>query len=138
MAHSVLIVDDDPALRRLLGEVLASEGYSTVEAENGAQAVRRLVETKPSVIVLDVEMPIMDGHDFREVQKRIAPEVPIVCISGAAQPEWAARRVGATRCHPKPLDFERLCGTVAELCESADHAGDLEEQEAATATTKAG
>lgn len=138
MGHSVLIVDDDPSIRRLLGQVLASEGYSTVEAENGAQAVRRLVETKPSVIVLDLEMPVMDGHDFREVQKRIAPEVPIVCISGGAQPEWAARRVGAARCHAKPLDFEQLCGTVAELCESADHDEDREEPEVAAVTTKAG
>ena len=138
MGHSVLIVDDDPGIRRILGQVLESEGYSTVEAENGAQAVRRLVEMKPSVIVLDVEMPVMDGHDFREVQKRIAPDVPIVCISGSAHPEWSARRVGAVRCHAKPLDFEQLCGTVAELCEPADHAGDRQEQEVATVTTKAG
>jgi two-component system response regulator (stage 0 sporulation protein F) len=138
MSHSVLIVDDDPAIRRLLREVLASEGYSTVEAENGAQAVRRLVEMKPSVIVLDVEMPVMDGHDFREVQKRIAPDVPIVCISGTAHPEWAARLVGAVRCHAKPLDFEQLCGTVAELCESVDHGGDRHDQEAAMVVTKTG
>ena len=116
MAHSILIIDDDAGTRELVTRLLQSEGYDTLVAENGAEAVRRLVEVKPCVILLDFEMPVMDGHDFREVQKRVAPDVPIICVTGAADAEQTARRVGASRVHTKPLDPDALCRAVAELC----------------------
>jgi CheY-like chemotaxis protein len=117
MSHSVLIVDDDPTTRYVLSSFLRLEGYATATAENGAVGVRRLVEAKPCVILLDIEMPIMDGYDFRDVQKRIAPDAFIVCISGTADPEQAARAVGASRLHAKPLDVAALCRSIADLCE---------------------
>src|SRR5436190_19302486 len=112
MRHAALIIDDDSDIRTLLSRVLHAEGYDAFPAHNGADAVRRLIETKPCVIVLDCEMPVMDGHDFREVQKAIAPDVPIVCITGALNGEQAARRVGACRVHLKPFDSEMLCHTI--------------------------
>jgi CheY-like chemotaxis protein len=116
MGHSILIIDDDASTRTLLTSALQAEGYETVTAENGADAVRRLVELKPCVILLDFDMPVMDGHDFREVQKRVAPDVPIICLTGAADPEMTARRVGASSVHQKPLDVDALRSAVAELC----------------------
>jgi CheY-like chemotaxis protein len=121
MGHSVLIIDDDAGTRRLLTDALRTAGYDTVTAENGAEAVRRLVASKPCVILLDFEMPVMDGHDFREVQKSVAPDVPIVCLTGAVDAEQTARRVGAARVQPKPLDADAVCQAVAELC-SLPHA----------------
>jgi CheY-like chemotaxis protein len=102
MGHSVLIIDDDAGTRGLLVSMLQSAGFETVTAENGAEAVRRLVESKPCVILLDFEMPVMDGHDFREVQKRVVPDVPIICLTGAADAEQTARRVGAASVLPSP------------------------------------
>lgn len=116
MGHAILIIDDDIGVRRLLDRALESDGYATVTAENGAEGVRRLVEQKPCVIVLDFDMPVMDGHDFREVQKRVAPEVPIICITGTADGERVARRVGASSVHLKPFDVGALCDTIAKLC----------------------
>src|SRR3954469_9229507 len=87
MGHSILIIDDDAGTRGLVTRLLQSEGYDTSVAENGAEAGRRRVEVKPCVILLDFEMPVMDGHDFREVQKRVAPDVPIICVTGAADAE---------------------------------------------------
>jgi DNA-binding NtrC family response regulator len=116
MGHSILIIDDDAGTRTLLTSALRTDGYETVTAENGAEAVRRLVESKPCVILLDFDMPVMDGHDFREVQKRVAPDVPIICLTGAADPEMTARRVGASSVHQKPLDVDALRSAVAELC----------------------
>ena len=116
MSHSVLIIDDDEAMRGVLTSVLEARGYETVVAANGAEAVHRLVEEKPCVIVLDFEMPVMDGHDFREVQKRLAPDVPIICLTGAADPEQTGRVVGAARILAKPMDIDELCSTVTELC----------------------
>jgi DNA-binding NtrC family response regulator len=119
MDHAVLIVDDDIDTRTLLGRMLGAEGYDVSTAGNGADAVRRLIEAKPCVIVLDCEMPVMDGHDFREVQKAIVPDVPIICITGAPDGMKAASRVGASRVHFKPFDVAALCQTVAELCRVA-------------------
>jgi two-component system response regulator MprA len=114
--HTVLIVDDDPTTRYVLSRVLEGDGFRTTTAENGAQGVRRLVEAEPCVILLDINMPVMDGHDFRDVQKRIAPSVPIICITGDPDAERAARRVGAARLHPKPLDVPALCADIRAIC----------------------
>ena len=116
MGHSILIIDDDASTRTLLTGTLQTDGYTIVTAENGAEAVRRRVEAKPCVILLDFEMPVMDGHDFREVQKRVAPDVPIICLTGAADADRTARRVGASSVHQKPLDMDELRRAVAELC----------------------
>ncbi len=61
---SILVVDDDPALRVLLRRLLEREGYAVHEAENGRAALRRLREAPPGLIVLDLMMPEMDGFDF--------------------------------------------------------------------------
>jgi two-component system nitrogen regulation response regulator NtrX len=121
MGHSILIIDDDPSTRTLLSQVVHADGYEIRTAENGAEAVRRLVELKPCVILLDFEMPVMDGHDFREVQKRVAPDVPIICLTGAADPDQTARLVGAASVQRKPLDLDALRRTIADLC-SLPHA----------------
>ena len=117
MPHSILIVDDDPTTRYVLSSFLRMEGYTTATAENGAVGVRRLVEAKPCVILLDIKMPIMDGHDFREAQKRIAPDAHVICIAGTMDPEQARRSLGAARVHPKPLDVAALCSSIADLCD---------------------
>lgn len=119
MLHSVLIIDDNPGTRALLTDALRLAGYDTIAAENGAHGVRRLVEFKPCVILLDVNMPVMDGHDFHEIQRSIAPDVPVVCITGGATDERTARRVGASACFAKPIDIDALCATLADLCERA-------------------
>jgi CheY-like chemotaxis protein len=116
MAHSVLIIDDDDSTRLLLTRVLEDEGYVTFTAANGAEGVRRLVASKPCVILLDFEMPVMDGHDFHEVQRRVAPDVPIICVTGAAEPALKARIVGACSVQAKPMDLDVLCSTIADLC----------------------
>ena len=116
MLHSVLVVDDNDGTRALLTDALRLAGYDTIAAENGAHGVRRLGEFKPCVILLDLNMPVMDGHDFHEVQKSIAPDVPVVCITGSATDDQSARRVGASACHLKPIDIQALCATIADLC----------------------
>jgi len=116
MVHSVLVIDDNAGTRALLTDALRLAGYDTTTADNGADGVRRLVEFKPCVILLDINMPVMDGHDFHEVQKSLAPDVPVVCITGSATDERSARRVGASACHLKPIDIDALCVTIADLC----------------------
>jgi CheY-like chemotaxis protein len=114
--HHILVVEDDAGTRGLLSDMLQLEGYGLSTAANGAEAIRRLVELKPCVILLDFEMPVMDGHDFHEVQKRLAPDVPVICLTGATDAAQTGRLVGASAVLTKPLNLETLSASIAELC----------------------
>jgi CheY-like chemotaxis protein len=82
----VLVVDDDASFRSALREQLETEGYSVVEAANGLAALGRLRGgLRPSVIVFDLMMPVMDGWDFRDGQLN-DPElrdIPVVLVTAA-------------------------------------------------------
>jgi len=129
MGHCILIIEDDSTIRTFLSDVLQSHGYETTTADNGAQGIGRLVERKPCVIVLDYEMPVMDGQDFHEAQQRIAPDIPVICITGAVNPDDIARRVGASSAQSKPVDVDTLCRTVAKFC-TQPHAARLSRRSA--------
>jgi CheY-like chemotaxis protein len=79
----VLVVDDDAEIRQLLRRMLEPEGYMVVEAENGRVALERLRETPPSVVLLDLMMPEMDGFAFVTEFRRHEPwrAIPIVVIT---------------------------------------------------------
>jgi CheY-like chemotaxis protein len=81
--HPVLIVDDDVEIRQLLRRMLEPEGYAVVEAENGRVALERLRGVSPSVILLDLMMPEMDGFEFvAEFRRHEAwRAIPIVVIT---------------------------------------------------------
>jgi CheY-like chemotaxis protein len=79
----VLVVDDDAEIRQLLRRMLEPEGYTVVEAENGRVALERLRDTSPSVVLLDLMMPEMDGFAFVTEFRRHEPwrAIPIVVIT---------------------------------------------------------
>jgi CheY-like chemotaxis protein len=80
---SVLVVDDDRDIRDALQEILTGEGYTALAAANGAEALQLLKRFRPQVILLDLNMPVMDGGDFRLVQ-RLDPllrQIPIVVLT---------------------------------------------------------
>jgi CheY-like chemotaxis protein len=104
----VLVVDDDVAVRQLLRRMLEPEGYAVVEAENGRVALERLREMKPSVILLDLMMPEMDGFEFvSECRRHEAGRgVPIVVITAK----------DLTR-----EDRDRLNGSVEKILQKGTH-----------------
>ena len=65
-ARPALVVDDDPGNRMLMAQVLSLEGYAVATASNGLEALNSLPHARPFVILLDLEMPVMDGRAFRE------------------------------------------------------------------------
>ena len=84
--NSVLIVDDDSAVRTALKELFETEGYTVVLAANGRAALNRLMEGfRPSVVLLDLMMPVMDGWDFRTQQLRepALKDIPVFIITAA-------------------------------------------------------
>ncbi|NVB85287.1 MAG: response regulator [Kofleriaceae bacterium] len=83
---AVLVVDDDPDARDLMEMFLTKEGYSVRTAANGREALELLQTIRPSLILLDVQMPVMDGMEFREHQRRDREllSIPTVVLTGAA------------------------------------------------------
>jgi CheY-like chemotaxis protein len=118
----VLVVDDDPAVRELLQDLLTSEGFIVVIAQHGAEAIARLHEGCPDVILLDLQMPIMDGWQFRSEQRRLADErlarVPIVVLSSELAAGDHALALNAEGVVPKPFEPIALLGVIRDTIRS--------------------
>jgi CheY-like chemotaxis protein len=83
---SVLVVDDDVDTREMVEQLLTAASYSVVTASDGREALDLLETIRPALILLDVQMPVMDGAEFRQLQRRDPTliRIPTVVISGAA------------------------------------------------------
>ncbi len=99
----VLAVDDDPAILELLRLTLVDEGFTVASAQNGEEALASFDEVQPDVIVLDLEMPVMDGRTFyRELRER-GDATPVLLVS-AHGARAALRELGAQAAIEKPFD----------------------------------
>jgi two-component system chemotaxis response regulator CheY len=113
---TILVVDDESNMRFLLRMILETAGYEVAEAPHGAAALERARESRPDLIVTDLMMPVMGGHELIE-RLRAEPAtagVPIVVVSAnprAALPE-ADARIG------KPFDADALLETIRTLTEN--------------------
>jgi CheY-like chemotaxis protein len=117
---AVLVVDDDRDIRETLEEVLAYEGYSVATARNGAEALAVARMLRPSLILLDLFMPVMDGAEFRR-QQRQDPEIgaiPVVVVSAAAGLSERIAGLDVAGALEKPLHIEELFEVVARYCGS--------------------
>ena len=111
---SILIIDDDKAIRKTLTEILRYEGYKVDEAADGEEGLRKFSSTAYDLVLCDVKMPKMDGIEFLEKSKVINPDVPIIVISGHGNIETAVEAVkkGAFDFISKPPDLNRLLITL--------------------------
>ena len=112
---SILIVEDDEGVRDTIAGILRDEGYTVETASNGAAALRRLGEhPAPSLILLDLMMPEMDGIDFRTRQQAdpALRAIPVVIISARPDVARHAERMNADDFLQKPMSFEELLHVV--------------------------
>ena len=116
LAPVVLIVDDEPEIRKLAELVLRNHGYRVQVAPNGKEAIRRLKESPPDVILLDLNMPIMDGWEFRAEQKRLADarlsEIPVLLLTAEEDGANHAARLQAVGVLKKPFDLSALLHAI--------------------------
>ena len=110
----VLIVDDEQSIRKTLRDILEFEKFEVEEANDGLECVVKIKQNKYDVIILDIKMPKMDGMDALERIEEIAPETPVVMISGHATIDTAVDAVkkGAFDFISKPPDLNRLLITL--------------------------
>lgn len=116
----VMVVEDDDDIRTNLQELLEDEGYAVQTARNGEEALSLLrgPGEVPGLILLDVMMPVKDAYGFRreqELEARLAT-IPVIIMTADSQIESKSIRVGAKGYIRKPIDLDRLLGTVARYC----------------------
>jgi CheY-like chemotaxis protein len=114
----VLIVEDDEPTCTALEKLLGAEGYTVTSARNGREALARLRETDPCIIVLDYAMPVMDGRAFREAQKANTrwAGIPVVLVTGHHLTSFAARSIDAIAVLQKPVTYEVLGPILERWC----------------------
>ncbi len=115
---SILVVDDDPGIVGFLELALIDEGYAVRAAANGREALEQMREFRPSLILLDMNMPVMDGWEFcRRLRSRGPADssIPIVVMTAARDAAVRSRDVGAQGCLGKPFDLDHLFGVIASL-----------------------
>ena len=115
-AELVLVVDDDPDVRRVLADAFEAEGFRVMTAANGMQALHRVRDAAPDAIILDLGMPMMSGEDFLYAW-RVGAEthrVPVVAIS-AAYPGLQPEDLGVDAFFPKPFKIDLLVRHVKDL-----------------------
>ena len=116
MKRRVLVIEDDPTIRRLIVESLADSGIDVLAAVDGTHALRSALAVPPSVVVLDLSLPEMDGADFVERWRTRHPEalgVPIVVVSGRQDAGEIATKLGATQLFKKPFMVDELVRVVS-------------------------
>ncbi len=122
----VLIVEDDEGVRATLVDLLREEGYDTIEAINGADALERLRgDQAVSLILLDLMMPDMDGVEFRRRQlddPRLA-RVPLIVVSARPDVAECARQLDADDYLAKPMSFDMLLHVVQSCAKVARVSG---------------
>ncbi len=115
----VLVVDDESEFRSLLCDALRMEGYATSEAGDGREAVQRFREQPPDAVLLDLQMPRQAGLPTLRELRALAPEVPVIILSGHGDVATAVTAVkcGAFDYIEKPAEFERVALTLRQALE---------------------
>ncbi len=112
---TILIVDDDEYFVKLLAEELGDEGYTTKHASNGVEAILVLKHLKPSLIILDIVMPVMDGMEVLGPIVRRYEDVPVILHSSYEDFRKDFKSWSADAYLVKSPDFRELKGVIRSL-----------------------
>jgi len=118
----ILIVDDEASIRKSLEGVLSDEGFSCALAGDGADALDKLQSLHPSLVLLDIWMPGMDGMETLRRMKATQPGTPVIMMSGHATISTAikATKIGASDFIEKPLELDVLLGAIRRALGAQD------------------
>lgn len=122
-AKTVLVVEDYNDSRFMLGQLLEMSGYRVLEAADGREAVNVAERECPDVVLMDLQMPVLDGFTATSLLRRIDStcRVPIIAVSAQSTDVFisAATRVGCDHFVAKPIDFDLLLEVIREYTEGA-------------------
>ena len=128
--HSILVADDDPAVRKLICDLLKARGYSVAEAPDGVAACEAAESAPPALVLLDVLLPKRDGYAvlLHLRSRESTRDVPVVLMSGESDNEQAAiaQTLGAHSFLGKPFTLANLHAAVQSAIQSGSRSADRE------------
>jgi len=116
----IMLVDDDSAIRQMLARLLTGEGYDMLLAVSGSEAVRVVRAADIDLVLLDLNMPGMDGWETFEKLATENPLLPIVVITARPNQSFTALAAGIGALLEKPLDLPKLFRTIRGLLDEPD------------------
>src|SRR5579863_10675476 len=119
MAHSILIVDDEPLTLRTVGRALRAEGYEVLSAASGEDALKIIAEEKPDLALLDVVLPGINGIEVLAQARKISPAMIVVMMSAYHLVDRAveAMKLGAYDYLIKPFHLADMVNTIQRATE---------------------
>ncbi len=121
MSGTVLVVDDDPAIRLVVKQNLTLEGFEVLEAADGIEAMQQITKAQPGLVVLDVMMPGLDGYAVLEQMRgrKETAEIPVILLTALSSTEevWEGWNRGVDYYMTKPFDVEELVRFVTYIFE---------------------
>ena len=111
----ILVVDDDSALRQTVAAILVDEGYPVEEAADGAEALEAVERRRPSLVLLDMRMPVLDGWSFARALRERGIRVPIIVMTAAQDARRWAEEIEADDWLAKPFELLDLIAAVERL-----------------------
>src|SRR3954452_7990426 len=115
----ILIIDDDPAIRTTVADILTSEGYVVETAINGVDGLQSLERIDPALVLLDMRMPMMDGWGFARALQSRGIRVPILVMTAAQDARRWAHEINAQGYVAKPFDLLDLLDAVGRFFPTA-------------------
>ena len=116
MSKTLLIVDDETIILEIAKKKFINGGYSVFTAGNGEEALEVVLQQKIDLIVLDVQMPVMNGYTFlTELEKKQITDIPIIVLTAFGNMEPIFKRHKIKAYLTKPLQMEKLIAKVQEV-----------------------
>jgi CheY-like chemotaxis protein len=112
----VLVVDDDPGIRVTIQYMLEDAGYAVITATNGLEALERILDREPSLVLLDLQMPLMTGQETLARLREMPCQIPVVFMTAGLRAQVEATAHGADGHLAKPFEFEELLHVVRRYC----------------------
>ena len=117
MPHTILIVDDEPVARAFIQKKMTEQGYTVIMAANGEEALDAIDKARPDLILLDVEMPKMNGYTFigELVKKNLQPRIPVAAVTAHEEMGPIFKRHGVRGYLIKPLNIDLAVAKIQEI-----------------------
>ena len=121
----ILVIDDDPGIRRLIAFTLADEGYTVDEASEGDGALQLVEQHHPEIIVLDMQMPGVDGWEFAKLyRERYDRQAPIIVLTAAQDAARRREDIDAEAYVTKPFELDELVAAVSAVAKTLKNDGE--------------
>ncbi len=109
------MVDDDPGILSTVADILDFEGYRVEQASNGAEALQIMERVRPSLVLLDMRMPVLDGWEFARIMRERGLNVPILVMTAACDARRWAHEIGADGYVAKPFHLPDLLAAIQSV-----------------------